>query len=183
MTAYFSVCLEKEDLVFSAAHFITFGENICERLHGHNYRVRVRVSGPLQSHGYVVDFIALHKVLKRLVTDLDHHVLLPTKHPTIQVHVQGAEVLVRFEERRWVFPTDDCVLLDIPNTTAEHLAEYLAGKLLLLQTEYQGATIQQILVEVDENHGQWGGYSCDAWRRNILNNKEEKHQRRKKNRK
>ncbi len=43
----YSVRLRKTELVFSAAHFITFAGNICERLHGHNYRTAVEVFGPL----------------------------------------------------------------------------------------------------------------------------------------
>ena len=31
--------LNKESMVFSAAHFITFNGNICESIHGHNYGV------------------------------------------------------------------------------------------------------------------------------------------------
>ena len=43
----YSVRLEKEQHVFSAAHFITFNGNVCERLHGHNYGVAVEVEAPL----------------------------------------------------------------------------------------------------------------------------------------
>ena len=50
MTESYCVRLEKEYLVFSAAHFITFNGNICERLHGHNYRVRAEVHGPLDEN-------------------------------------------------------------------------------------------------------------------------------------
>lgn len=34
----FKVTVTKEDLVFAAAHFITFAGHRCETLHGHNYR-------------------------------------------------------------------------------------------------------------------------------------------------
>jgi len=37
----YRVRLDKEQHVFSAAHFITFNGDVCERLHGHNYRVAV----------------------------------------------------------------------------------------------------------------------------------------------
>ena len=33
----FRVQLEKDTMVFSAAHFITFNGNVCESIHGHNY--------------------------------------------------------------------------------------------------------------------------------------------------
>ena len=55
----YRVRVTKDHLVFSAAHFITFNGHICERLHGHNWRVAVEVAGPLDENSYVFDFIAL----------------------------------------------------------------------------------------------------------------------------
>ena len=43
MAKSYRVKLEKEHLIFSAAHFITFAGNICERIHRHNYRVYAEV--------------------------------------------------------------------------------------------------------------------------------------------
>ena len=34
-----------------------------------------------------------------------------------------------FENRRWVFPREDCVLLPIENTTAELIAFWIGGQL------------------------------------------------------
>src|SRR5207237_2512938 len=92
----YRVRLSKDYLVFSAAHFITFSGNICERLHGHNYRVTAEVFGPLDENQYVVDFIALRDELKALVLELDHHVLLPLNHPTIRVTSDDTSVTTTF---------------------------------------------------------------------------------------
>ena len=89
MSETYRVRVTKDYLVFSAAHFITFNGNICERLHGHNYQVEAELHGPLDENHYVIDFIALRDHLKKLVDELDHHVLLPTKHP--QIHVTAGE--------------------------------------------------------------------------------------------
>src|SRR3954471_7489242 len=128
----YRVRLEKEHHVFSAAHFITFGGNICERLHGHNYRVAAEVAGPLAEHQYAIEFIALRDELKALTDELDHHVLLPTSHPLIRVTAGEREVETVFtpDGRRWLFPRGDCVLLPVSNTTAELLAQYLGQRLL-----------------------------------------------------
>ena len=66
MPESYSVRLQKECHVFSAAHFITYNGNICEPLHGHNYRVWVEVEGPLDENQYVVDFIALRDALQSI---------------------------------------------------------------------------------------------------------------------
>ena len=157
------VRLNKDYLVFSSAHFITFAGNICERLHGHNYGLEIEIEGPLDENAYVVDFIALREAARKIVEDLDHHVLLPMKHSQIKVREDGDEIVATFEDRRWVFPAEDCVLLDIDNTTAERLAQYIGSRLqqlLKLGTEIPYARLS---VGVDENRGQWGIWSdCPA---------------------
>jgi 6-pyruvoyltetrahydropterin/6-carboxytetrahydropterin synthase len=149
----YRIVLNKEYLVFSAAHFITYNGNVCERLHGHNYRVTAEVRGPLDENHYVVDFIRLRDALHNLVMQLDHRVLLPTQHPLINVTVEQDEVMARFEQRRWVFPREDCVLSPIANTTAEKLAWYLGQQLLEKLAPLDSETSLEI--GVDENHGQW----------------------------
>jgi 6-pyruvoyltetrahydropterin/6-carboxytetrahydropterin synthase len=160
MNERFWVRLDKENLVFSAAHFITFAGNICERLHGHNYRVAAYVHGPLDENQYVIDFIALRDSLLAILQELDHHMLLPTQHPTIQVTPSDREVTVTFEDRRWIFPREDCVLLPVANTTAELLARYIGHRLQAALQKAGVAVPDRLRVEVDENHGQWG---CWEW--------------------
>lgn len=156
MSESYLVRLEKEYHVFSAAHFITFDGNVCERIHGHNYRVWVEVEGPLDENQYVIDFIALRDALKAITDTLDHHVLLPTTHPLIRVVSQEREVEVTFEDRRWVFPREDCVLLPVSNTTAELIARHIGRQLLDDLERRAGRRPQVVRVAVDENHGQWG---------------------------
>ena len=156
MSETYHVRLEKEHLIFSAAHFITFNGNICERLHGHNYRVFAEVHGPLDENAYVIDFIALRDTLKEIVNELDHHMLLPTEHPKIQVTAGETEVEVTFEDRRWVFPRGDCILLPVSNTTAELMARYIGQQLLERLETRTGSRPQRLVLGVDENEGQWG---------------------------
>ena len=115
---------------FYAGHFITFAGDVCERLHGHNYRVTAEAEGPLDENHYVIDFIAFRDALRVIVDELDHHMLLPTQHPKIHVLAGDREVEVTFEDRRWMFPRCDCILLPVPNTTSELLARYIADRVL-----------------------------------------------------
>jgi len=154
-TPQFRVRVTKDHLVFSAAHFITFNGNICERLHGHNWRVAVEVTGPLDENQYVFDFIALRDSLQSIVLELDHHMLLPTKHPMIRVESTEREVEVHFEERRWVFPAEDCVLLPVANTTAERIAEWIGGRLRDAIKLKHSHPLTGVQIEVEENFGQW----------------------------
>ncbi len=162
MSETYCVRLKKEDFTFCAAHFITFGDNICEPLHGHNYRVSAEIAGPLDQHHYVVDFIALRDTLKELTRQLDHRVLLPTAHPAIAVAIEGAEVTARFEARRWVFPASDCVLLPVANTTAELLARHLGEQLRANLSQGGKFPFTRLEIAVDECQGQWGVYCWQA---------------------
>lgn len=153
--AQFRVRVTKDHLVFSAAHFITFNGNICERLHGHNWRTAVELSGPLDENRYVFDFIALRDAMQKIVNELDHRVLLPTMHRQIRVQSDEREVTATFESRRWIFPREDCVLLPVENTTAEEIAAWIANRLRSVVTTQPGANINTIQVEVEENFGQW----------------------------
>lgn len=156
MTERFHTKVTKDHLVFSAAHFITFNGNVCERLHGHNWRVAAEVSGPLDENYYVFDFIALRDQLQSIVNELDHRVLLPTKHQAIAVTPTEKEVTATFEDRRWVFPAEDCILMPIENTTAERIAWWMAHRLKLQAIDGHQPPLDTLRIDVEENFGQWG---------------------------
>ncbi|MFH1304680.1 MAG: 6-pyruvoyl tetrahydropterin synthase family protein [Planctomycetota bacterium] len=151
----YKVRVTKDHLVFSAAHFITFNGNICERLHGHNWRVAAELTGPLDENSYVFDFIALRDQLQKTVDALDHRVLLPTQHPLIQVAEDNGEIQATFEKRRWVFPSEDCILLPIKNTTAELIAHWIGQQLMTVIGSDASSQIESVQIEVEENFGQW----------------------------
>lgn len=163
MTETYCVRLEKRELTFSAAHFITFENGQCERLHGHNYHVAVEVEGPLGDAGYVVDFLALMAVLREITSELDHRMLLPAEHPSIHVGQEGNEVVAQLGSRRWVFPADDCVLLPLQQTTAELLARHIAERALDKLRQQHDWQPARISVEVDECNGQRGCFQrCES---------------------
>jgi 6-pyruvoyltetrahydropterin/6-carboxytetrahydropterin synthase len=162
MPERYYVRIEKERLVFSAAHFITYNGDVCEPLHGHNYHVFAEIEGSLDENRYVVDFIAVRDALQRIVDVLDHRVLLPTRHATIKVTErlggEGGEVVAQHGERQWVFPRQDCVLLEVANTTAELLARHIGQELLKSLAATLPRRPDRVQVGVDECDGQWGVY-------------------------
>lgn len=150
----YTVRVSKDYLVFSAGHFITYNGGECERLHGHNYRVAVEVDGPLDENKYVFDFIALKDRTRAITDELDHRMLLPTESRHIRVEADDVRVRVRYQEREWVFPRGDCVLLPLPNTTAELLARWIGERLRdVLRREHQFEP-EAMRVDVEESFGQ-----------------------------
>jgi 6-pyruvoyltetrahydropterin/6-carboxytetrahydropterin synthase len=153
MADAYHVRISKDYLVFCAGHFITYAGDVCERLHGHNYRVTAEAHGPLGQDHYVIDFIAFRRALKKIIDELDHHMLLPTAHPLIRVVANDREVEATFRDRRWVFPRGDCILLPVANTTSELLAHYIAERLAADLAALGQPRTAKLRVEVDECFG------------------------------
>jgi len=58
---------------FSAAHFLSHYRGKCENLHGHNYLVHLWLCGKeLDEGGMLFDFSLLKKILREVLTILDH---------------------------------------------------------------------------------------------------------------
>ena len=158
MTEQFKVRVTKDHLVFCSGHFISYEGDKCERLHGHNYRAAVDVEGALDENFYVFDFIMLKNRTKLITDELDHRMMLPTKNRVIHLEDSAKSVRVRYKDREWLFPREDCVLLPIENTTAELLARYIGERLredLQKTSNYVPAVMR---VEVEESFGQSATY-------------------------
>ncbi|MBM3995701.1 MAG: 6-pyruvoyl tetrahydropterin synthase family protein [Planctomycetes bacterium] len=154
MPERFHVRVSKDYLVFCSGHFISYEGDKCERLHGHNYRAAIEVEGALDENFYVFDFITLKNRAKLITDELDHRMMLPTRNRVILLQELLTSYRVRYKDREWVFPRDDCVLLPIENTTAELLARYIGERLradLAATCKYVPEVMR---VEVEESFGQ-----------------------------
>ena len=150
----FQVRVTKDYLVFCSGHFITYQGDQCERIHGHNYRTAVEVEGDLDENHYVIDFIALKDLTKSIIDELDHRMMLPTRSRHILLHEEGPNIRVTYGDRYWSFPREECALVPIANTTAELLADYIAGRLRTAMSERGWAPPRLLRVEVEESFGQ-----------------------------
>lgn len=79
---------------FAAAHYLTQYHGKCERLHGHNYRVRVHAQGQeLDEGGMLLDFGVLKRALKDVLAALDHSLL--NENPAYDKAEPSAELIAR----------------------------------------------------------------------------------------
>jgi dihydroneopterin triphosphate aldolase (PTPS-III) / 6-pyruvoyltetrahydropterin synthase len=122
--ADFSIYVAKENLKFSAAHFIAY-PGFREALHGHNYQVGIRLEGRLASSGYVLDFGLIKKLTRQIVERLDEHTIIPAQSDCLTIHQQANQVSVAYENDRFVFPACDVALLPITHSSAEELARFI----------------------------------------------------------
>ena len=154
-----SVRVETGILRFSAAHFAISGSGEAEPLHGHDYQVHVDIEGSLNRDDFVIDFLELQTEALRILSPLEHKILLPERHPGLGFRREGPQMLVDCSEKHWSLPGDDCLLLPVANTTTELLAEYLVKFLLEEILEKQLCPgLRAIEVRLSES----GGFSATA---------------------
>lgn len=85
MYSMYSINIFKQYLNFSASHFVIFANGIREPLHGHNYSVALKLYSPSLKDDMVFNFLDIKPLLKRICDSLDHHLLLPTQNPFLEI--------------------------------------------------------------------------------------------------
>merc|ERR1740124_1177795 len=106
----FEVNVSKEDFKFNAAHFVAFS-GYRERLHGHNYRVGLRLIGShkISHDGYVIDYGCVKKSVRRICKSLNEHFLCPMLSNVLTITTDDANVKVDCNEdgTSFSFPRND----------------------------------------------------------------------------
>ncbi|MEM3402202.1 MAG: 6-carboxytetrahydropterin synthase [Candidatus Hadarchaeales archaeon] len=143
--------IELGGIGFSAAHFV-IGHTKCEHLHGHNWSIKVVVDGYEDERGLIVDFIELKKILADICAGFDHHLLLPTNNPSLEVVKKAGTTEVHVHGRRYEFPDEDIVWVPAINITVEELARVIAEKLKETLKKYEN--VYRITVEAEEAKGE-----------------------------
>ncbi|MDR1954644.1 MAG: 6-pyruvoyl tetrahydropterin synthase family protein [Candidatus Methanoplasma sp.] len=141
---------------FSSCHFIPMHEK-CSRLHGHSYIVRMRLEGEPDENGMVMDFVVLKRKLRSMIDEMDHKVLLPAGSKIVKIEEKEGSLEVMSCGKRYVFPAEDVLLLDIPTTTAEEMARMMAEK-MARETDLP-KTIKCVSIGLDEERGQTAWYT------------------------
>ena len=155
-----AVTVEGVRLRFAASHMATLGDDL-EPLHGHNYIARCRVEGSLTDDRWVIDFSVLKRAVREACEALDLRFLLQRDSPLLDIIEDAAGWTVRFGDREYRFPASDVVALPIENSTAELLAEWVAGRVLASLAAGDHGNLTRIGVEVEEMPGQSGSYARD----------------------
>lgn len=99
-----------KEFEFDAAHNLICYHGKCERLHGHTYKLVVKLSGTPDDEGMIFDFVQLKKTVKELIIDKFDHAYLNDiiKQPTAEnIAAYTWKVL---EER---LKRDNCCLYEI----------------------------------------------------------------------
>ncbi|MFO0748685.1 MAG: 6-pyruvoyl tetrahydropterin synthase family protein [Myxococcota bacterium] len=156
----FSVRVYKQYFNFGSAHFLIFGDGSREELHGHNYKVEVAVEGETIAGDLVLDFILFKPIVKGICDELDHRMLLPAHNPNLVLTVLEDRIEALYRDGSFFcFPRKDVRILDLPNTSTEMLARFIAKEILArLPARIPDARILALEVQVEESPGQAGIY-------------------------
>jgi len=141
----------KSNIRFSSAHIIPEYEK-CGRLHGHTYAVHVKISGEPDNKGIIIDFSILKKILKEIVGELDHRILIPEKSKAIKIEKDKKSVKINSLGNEYIFPINDCIFLPISSTSAENLASHILN--IILKKISLSDNVGGIEIGVDEGYGQ-----------------------------
>ncbi|MCQ5376062.1 MAG: 6-pyruvoyl tetrahydropterin synthase family protein [Methanomassiliicoccales archaeon] len=145
------------NIKFSACHLIT-EHSKCGRLHGHVYVLRMIVYGEKGDHGMIMDFTELKKIMRRIVDEFDHRVLLAGNCPRMKITI-GEEVIAETSGKRYVFPIEDVIIIDAEETSAEEVARVLLSR-VLSEVKFP-SNVTKIEIGVDEERGQSAWISYD----------------------
>ena len=147
----------EKNITFSASHILP-GHEKCGRIHGHNYGLHFRISCEPDKSGFVYDFLPMKKKLRNIADNLDHRILIASG--TEGLSVKDEEVKINIGDKRYIFPKDDTLILDINQITTEQLALYLLDK-VIDEVDFPD-NIKSIEIGVDESRGQ------GAWARSEI---------------
>lgn len=127
---------------FSAAHRLE-GHPKCGRLHGHNYRVVITVTGHLNAYGMVMDYGDLDKVVKPIIDGLyDHRYISSAQNRAADDPITSIA-----DEFGWTYR------LEAPSSTAEHISRDIYELINLDLIINSGlSNIVGLEVSVDETH-------------------------------
>ena len=149
-----TLLVAKPGFTFSAAHFLTIPGHVCERLHGHNYRVGVQVDGPVDpATGFVLDFADVKQAVHRIIDRMDHRVLLPSRSDELIIREGNEQIEIDYGRPAWmVIPKAHACLVPVQHTTAELLAQHIAEE--LWKSLRKRTAIERLEVELEESPGQ-----------------------------
>ncbi|MFX0060609.1 MAG: 6-pyruvoyl tetrahydropterin synthase family protein [Candidatus Hermodarchaeota archaeon] len=143
-------------LGFSSAHFLV-GMGKCDSIHGHNYRVILKLEGKMDEDAPVlVNFADVKKKLQEILTEWDHKILIPSKSKelNIQTTEKSVEITTR-NNRYFLLPKEDVLFIDFPAASCEYLTIALYEKMKL---EWPNFNIQVIVEETPGSKAVYGDF-------------------------
>lgn len=149
--------LFKEEMKFSAGHFTILSATERERLHGHNFTVRVELRGLVDDNGLVGEYRAFKRAIIDACRGLNEYFLLPGRSPYLTIAEDGERLTATFAGESIPFLRRDVLVLPIRNVTIEELARYL-GERFAGDARLCSEAVESLVVKVASGPGQYGSF-------------------------
>jgi len=156
MTKLSTIEIEKQYLHFSAAHFTIFSAQDRERLHGHNFRLAVEITGEIDDNGLCFDYAIYKKILKDLCYQYDEYTLIAEDSPYLEISSDEEYFHIKHNGRIQPLLKTDTILLPVKNVTIEELSHYFLSQLTKDKERLSKLNIHAFEVRVSSGPDQWG---------------------------
>lgn len=160
-----TIDIRKQYLHFSAGHFTIFSATERERLHGHNFRIAAKITGPVGDDGLCFDYAIFKDIMRDICERFNEYTLIAEQSPHLQIESDEQFHHVTHNNITMPLLRTDTILLPLRNITIEELASYLLGCVLEHQTTLEQYSIQAMEIHVASGPDQWA--SCE-WFANSL---------------
>ena len=148
----YKVIVDGVQYKFSSAHFIV-GHEKCGRIHGHNFHVSVEISGPLDNHHFVVDFMDVKNAINETGDKLDHRILIPATAKDLIIKESRDNIDFSFNGKKYSVPKEDACLLPLPAITSELLAKYFHD---VIAPRFKGYKVKVRIGETSSSFAEYG---------------------------
>ena len=158
----FGIELEKY-FKFNSSHFVIYKDS-AETLHGHNYKVSIKIKcRRLSEENLVLDFDIVKPIVTNICNELKHCLILPKLHPDLKIE-EEAENNYKIICRDVYFSIDknSVKIIEAENITAECLAKYILLKTyekLRVNKDFEYIEVMKLVCRVYEDKGKCGIYS------------------------
>lgn len=151
-----SIEIEKSYLHFSAAHFTIFSATNRERLHGHNWRVAVEITGEIGDDGLCFDYAIYKEILKKLCAKYDEYTLIAEQSPHLEITNDEDYFYIKHNDRTQPLLKTDTILMPVKNITIESLSQYFLSEIIKDQAHLDELKIHAFEMRVSSGPNQWG---------------------------
>jgi 6-pyruvoyltetrahydropterin/6-carboxytetrahydropterin synthase len=148
--------IHKEELKFSAGHFMVLSATQRESMHGHDYQLEVAFNTLIKQNGMAVDCRLYKQRLLKICQSLDYRFILPSQSEYLKIVEENDQWILHFNQQAISFWKQDAVVLPICNVTLEELSYWFLKQLLENTNELVEHSIQGITVTVFNGRGESG---------------------------
>lgn len=159
MSRLATVEVHKEELKFSAGHFMLFSATARETMHGHDYSVSAAFDCVVGSNGMSFDCRYYKDKLLNICKKLDYRFILPAHSEFLTVEETNEQWITRMGAETITFLKKDALVLPIVNVTLEELSNWFLEQLVLDETELKSHKIHGITVKIFNGRGESGATS------------------------